>query len=121
MPDAPTKITVFEEIPPVEFGDIIPNFTFEVLWKANTKVKTSVEDMVDLVVMIPGSGEFVYDIKIQTKSRLSEHGKCTARFEGQSRIPADLVHQGGGPEIRTKILYFALFRNQISAFLCHRT
>ncbi len=66
---------VFEELPLAEFGDTIPNFTFEVLRKANVKAKTSVEDMVESIVMIPGSGEFVYDTKIQTKSRLSEHGK----------------------------------------------
>ena len=31
--------------------------------------------MVESIVRIPGSGEFVYDTKIQTKSRISEHGK----------------------------------------------
>jgi len=66
---------VFEELPLAEFGHIIPSFSFEVLRKANVKDKVSVEEMVESIVMIPGSGEFVYDTKIQTKSRLSEHGQ----------------------------------------------
>ena len=66
---------VFEELPLAEFGDMVPHFTFEVLRKANVKTKSSVEEMVESIVMIPGSGEFVYDTKIQTKSRLSEHGQ----------------------------------------------
>ena len=66
---------VFEELPLAEFGDIIPSFTFEVLRKANLRGKISVEDLIESIIMIPGSGEFVYDTEIQTKFRLSEHGK----------------------------------------------
>ncbi len=65
---------VFDELPLADFGDMIPNFQFEVLRKANVKTKASVEEMVESMVMIPGSGEFVYDTKIQTKSQITENG-----------------------------------------------
>lgn len=64
---------VFEELPLKEFGDVIPQFSFEVMRRANIKRHVAVEDMVDSMVMIPGSGEFVYDTKVQTKFSHRNH------------------------------------------------
>jgi hypothetical protein len=66
---------VFEELPLAEFGDIIPNLSFEIIRKPNIDLNVSVENMVESIVMIPGSGEFVYDTKIQTKFRRIEQGR----------------------------------------------
>ena len=52
---------VFEELPLADFNDNIPSFTFEVTRKANVTKDASVEDLVKSIVMIPGSGEYVYD------------------------------------------------------------
>ncbi len=65
---------VFEELPLADFSDNIPNFTFEVTRKANVNQDASVEDLVKSIVMIPGSGEYVYDTKIQEKSILTTFG-----------------------------------------------
>jgi hypothetical protein len=65
---------VFKDLPLAEFNDTIPNFTFEVLRKANVETKASVEELVESIIMIPGSGEFVYDTQVQSKFRLSENG-----------------------------------------------
>lgn len=62
---------VIEDFPLADFGNRIPNFTFEVR-RVNALVdeessEERVEDMITAMIMIPGSGEFVYDTKIQSK------------------------------------------------------
>ncbi len=61
---------VFEQLPLADFDDMIPNLSFEVMRKSNIKKKNSVEDLIKSMIMIPGSGEYVYDTKIQTQSIL---------------------------------------------------
>jgi hypothetical protein len=56
---------VIEDLPLAEFGNRIPNFTFEV--KKALRQKEGAEDMIKSMVMIPGSGEFVYDTQVQNK------------------------------------------------------
>ncbi|MES2215220.1 MAG: glycoside hydrolase TIM-barrel-like domain-containing protein [Pseudomonadota bacterium] len=60
---------VFEELPLKEFGNKVPHFSFEVQKKCGAE---GVEDMVRSMVMIPGSGEFVYDTIIQQKITKSD-------------------------------------------------
>ncbi len=61
---------VIEDFPLGDYGNRIPNFTFEV----NRKLKPvdidgmAVEDMIESMIMIPGSGEFVYDTIVQQKT-----------------------------------------------------
>jgi len=60
---------VFENFPMANYGNRIPNFTFEVQKKAlspdyNDQI---LENMITGVVMIPGGGEFVYDTQIDYK------------------------------------------------------
>lgn len=79
---------VFEDFPLGDFGNRIPNFTFEVRKKSlypdyNGHV---LEDMIDGVVMIPGAGEFVYDTQIATK------------IPG-AQVGADWVQQGSSTRI----------------------
>lgn len=56
---------VIEDMPLAEYGNRIPNFTFEVLRK--TQFSPSVEDKVKSIMMIPGSGEFVYSRDVISK------------------------------------------------------
>lgn len=60
---------VVEDFPLAEYGNRIPNFTFEVKKKAQKHYaeEETLEEMVKSVILIPGSGEFVYDTKIQHK------------------------------------------------------
>ncbi len=60
---------VFENFPLADYGNRIPNFTFEVKKKTlyadyNDEV---VEDMLTGMVMIPAAGEFVYDTQVEYK------------------------------------------------------
>lgn len=60
---------VVEDFPLADFGNRIPNFTFEVTRKvpsANASGQTA-EQLVTSVMMIPGSGEYVYDTTVQNK------------------------------------------------------
>lgn len=56
---------VIEDMPLADYGNRIPNFTFEVLRKA--QFSPAVEDKVTSIMMIPGSGEFVYELEKVTK------------------------------------------------------
>lgn len=60
---------VFENFPLADYGNRIPNFSFEVQKKtlyADYNGET-VEDMVEGVVVIPAAGEFVYDTEVDYK------------------------------------------------------
>jgi hypothetical protein len=56
---------VIEDFPLAEYGNRIPNFTFEV--RRSVKFTPSVEDKIKDIVMIPGAGEMVYSTSVQTK------------------------------------------------------
>lgn len=60
---------VVEDFPIGEFGNRIPNFTFEVVRTTPQRDngELPVESMVTSVMLIPGSGEFVYDTQSQFK------------------------------------------------------
>lgn len=56
---------VVEDFPLAEYGNRIPNFTFEV--RRSVKFTPSVEDKIKDIVIIPGAGEMVYGTNVQTK------------------------------------------------------
>lgn len=60
---------VVEDFPIGDFGNRIPNFTFEVVRTTPQRDggDLPVESMVSSVMLIPGSGEFVYDTQSQFK------------------------------------------------------
>lgn len=60
---------VFEDFPLAEFGNRIPNFTFEFTRKVGTAAPEgqTAEHLVTAAMLIPGSGEYVYDTVVQTK------------------------------------------------------
>jgi hypothetical protein len=60
---------VFENFPLGDFGNRIPNFTFEVKKKSlyPDYGDNYLEEEITGMVMIPGAGEFVYDTQIDTK------------------------------------------------------
>ena len=60
---------VFENFPMGDYGNRIPNFTFEVKRKflAADYNGDTLENLISGVVMIPGAGEFVYDTQIEYK------------------------------------------------------
>lgn len=61
---------VIEDFPIGDFGNRIPNFTFEVVRHTPQKDVHAqpVESLVTSVMLIPGSGEFVYDTQVATKA-----------------------------------------------------
>jgi hypothetical protein len=69
---------VFEDLPLEEFNNNIPNFSFEVLKRIDIENHKSTEDLVSSIILIPGSGEYVYDTKIQYKHILSENNNILA-------------------------------------------
>ena len=57
---------VIENFPLADFGNRIPNFTFEV--DRVMRLPGDLEDKIKGVAMIPGAGEYVYDTVVQTKT-----------------------------------------------------
>ncbi len=60
---------VIEDFPMGDFGNRIPNFTFEVTRRTSQDDADDmpVESMVTSIMLIPGSGEFVYDTQAEYK------------------------------------------------------
>lgn len=60
---------VIEDFPLAAFGNRIPNFSFEVTKRVSQTdvAEQTVEEMVTSLMMIPGSGEFVYDTALTYK------------------------------------------------------
>ena len=58
---------VFTDFPMEEFNGTIPNFTFDVVRNKELQEKYDMENLVSCINIIPGSGEFVYDTKVQKK------------------------------------------------------
>ena len=60
---------VFENFQLADYGNRIPNFTFEVIKKtlSNDYSTSTLESMITGMVMIPGAGEFVYDTVIENQ------------------------------------------------------
>lgn len=67
---------VFEDFPLADFGNRIPNFTFEVTRKIARPEpdQLTAEEQVTSVMLIPGSGEYVYDTVVQNKAVGEEVG-----------------------------------------------
>lgn len=88
---------VFEDFPLADYGNRIPNFTFEVRKKALYADYNSqtVEDMVAGVVMIPAAGEFVYDTQANYKVSGVQVG---ANFVQQgNQMPVNMHNASGKP------------------------
>lgn len=79
---------VIEDFPLAEYGNRIPNFTFEVkkkiLWPDVDG--ESVENLVTEMILIPGSGEFVYDTTVQFKQEGEQAGDDFAQKGYLQRI-----------------------------------
>jgi hypothetical protein len=67
---------VIEDFPIGDFGNRIPNFTFEVRRSVTEadSAETPLEERITDIIMIPGSGEFVYDTAVQNKIIIEDLG-----------------------------------------------
>lgn len=60
---------VIQDFPLADYGNRIPNFTFEVKRRLiQVSDEIPVEEKIKAIAMIPGSGEFAYDTTIQSKT-----------------------------------------------------
>ena len=59
---------VIEDFPISRFQNKIPKFSFEIKRNQVFQDENKLENLINAVVMIPGSGEFVYDTQIQKKT-----------------------------------------------------
>ena len=79
---------VIEDFPLADFGNRIPNFTFEVTRRTSQldADDTPVESLVTSVMLIPGSGEFVYDTVTNYKYGGTEAGGVFTQSGYQTSI-----------------------------------
>ena len=75
---------VIENFPLADYGNRIPNFTFEV--NRQMKLPGDLEDKVKGVALIPGAGEYVYDTVVQTKTtgQSNAHGVLVQAGKSES-------------------------------------
>lgn len=86
---------VFEDFPLADYGNRIPNFTFEV---RKTIAPTdadgvAVESLIGGINLIPGSGEYVYDTETQYKMDVVSSGAATATTGIRTALNAH-THEG---------------------------
>lgn len=74
---------VIEDFPLADYGNRIPNFTFEVYRKV--ALSPSIEDKIKSIVIIPGSGEFVYSRDIVSKYNITQDTLGNYHQTGESR------------------------------------
>lgn len=86
---------VFENFPLADYGNRIPNFTFEVCKKAQHPDYDGeiLEDRIKGMVMIPGAGEFVYDTQAEYKIPGVLVGSTWVQQGNQQNIN---MHNAGG-------------------------
>ncbi|TAE80493.1 MAG: hypothetical protein EAZ74_01850 [Alphaproteobacteria bacterium] len=88
---------VIEDFPLADYGNRIPNFTFEV--KRPAKMPDygtqSTEEMITAMTIIPGSGEFVYDTVVQTKIGGQSLGIGFAQSEYRTSVNKHTSRSGG--------------------------
>ena len=75
---------VIEDFPLADCGNRIPNFSFEV--RRSVRFKPSVEDKIKEIVMIPGSGEFVYSTSVCTKQEVIKLKTKEIPYKGRKSI-----------------------------------
>jgi hypothetical protein len=68
---------VFEDFPLIDFGNNIPKLSFEVTRKPAESGRRKLENKIKAVNIIPGSGEYVYDTRVQTRKIVYE--ECVIR------------------------------------------
>jgi hypothetical protein len=85
---------VMEDFPLANYGNRIPNFTFEVRRKVSASSSViAVEEKVKEIVMIPASGEFAYDTLVQTKIQGEVAG--SGFVQRNVEIPLNQNNRGG--------------------------
>lgn len=86
---------VMEDFPLADYGNRIPNFTFEVSRKAQSSDYNGrvLEDEVTSMILIPGAGEFVYDTQVQNKIPGEQVGASWVQRGQQEPIN---MHNAGG-------------------------
>lgn len=73
---------IFEDLPLSDFNNKIPHFSFEVTRKANIPCNLEskiVEDLIESIDIIPGSGEFVYDTIVQYQTIKDSFGATLSK------------------------------------------
>ena len=93
-----TAYVVIEDFPLANYGNRIPNFTFEVKKRAKNSSEQTLEEKIKSVVMIPASGEFAYDTTIINKiggedvgSQFVQKGGAVAVNQNNRSNKADAV------------------------------
>lgn len=79
---------VIEDFPLADYGNRIPNFTFEVKRKLQASDYNGeiLEDLVTGMTMIPGAGEFVYDTQVEYKVPGVQSGSEWSQVGSQQAI-----------------------------------
>jgi len=86
---------VIEDFPLADFGNRIPNFTFEV--RRSVRFYPSVEDKIKEIVMIPGSGEFVYSTSVCTKQNFIKTKLREVPYKGKKAL--NMHNYEGKPDV----------------------
>ncbi len=84
---------VLEDFPLEEFGNRVPNFTFELKRRVmEAGAEEEVEEAIHEMMVIPGAGEFVYDTQVQQKLAGKDVGGNWIQQGGLQAINQNNLH-----------------------------
>lgn len=86
-----TAYVVFQNLEITQFGNRLPQFSFEVFRRVSPSDGSGVEDIVQAVTLIPGAGERVYDTVVHTRDLGGGATTPENKFAGQDRADWDVA------------------------------
>jgi len=116
-----TAYVVFDNLQITQFGNRIPQLNFEVFRRVTPSDGTGLEDIVQAVSMIPGTGERVYDTTVYTRDLGGGASAPENKFAGQDiadwNVALDDL-QASLPNTNTVLLVVGWFGDDLRAGHC---
>lgn len=116
-----TAYVVFENLAIGTFGNRIPQLNFEVFRRVSPSDGSGIEDIVEAISLIPGSGERAYDTAVQTRNLGGGSTTPENKFAGRSTADWNVALddlQASLPNVSTVLLVVGWFGDDLRAGDC---
>jgi hypothetical protein len=116
-----TAYVVFENLEITQFGNRLPQLTFEVFRRVSPSDGSGLEDIIQAITLIPGAGERVYDTVVHTRDLGGGATTPENEFAGQSsadwHVALDDL-EASLPNVGTVLLVAGWFGDDLRAGNC---
>lgn len=116
-----TAYAVFESLEITQFGNRLPQLTFEVFRRVSPSDRSGLEDIIEAITLIPGAGERVYDTVVHTRDLGGGATTPENEFAGQDsadwHVALDDL-EASLPNVGTVLLVVGWFGDDLRAGNC---